>query len=40
MANLKIEVEYSITTSGTLTENEKWVGTVNLTGNVFVPSGK
>lgn len=40
MRDLKIIVEYSITTSGTLTDNEKWVGTVNLTGNVIVPSGK
>ncbi len=27
------------TTSGTLTQNENWIGNVTLTGNVFVPSG-
>ncbi len=40
MQNLKVVVEYLITTSGTLSNNEKWQGTVNLTGNVVVPSGK
>jgi len=40
MPNLKIKINFSITTSGTLTNNEKWQGTVNLTGNVIVPSGK
>ena len=29
----------SMTTSGTLQYNETWYGTVNLTGNVIVPSG-
>ncbi len=29
----------SITTSGTLASNESWYGTVNLTGNVTIPSG-
>lgn len=28
-----------ITTSGTLTSNERWYGTINLTSNVTVPSG-
>ena len=33
------ELLYSPTTSGTLSHNEVWYGTVNVTGNIIVPSG-
>ncbi len=32
-------VSYGETTSGTLTENETWSGTINITGDVTVPEG-
>lgn len=40
MRDLRVPVDYLITTGGTLSRNEKWVGTVNLTDNISVPSGK
>jgi len=39
LQTLRVNQEIRMSSSGTLTQNERWGGTHTLTGNVYVPSG-